>query len=569
MGTYPQSRYSQQYTTPMTNVQTTMTVDVVPVRSPNYLTIRYGFSDQEDVKFTGIIGLQLTGLLRGLSPTALTDTEVIGLKQPHIINSPASANTVKMMTIHYVINDKPNLDNDEVITGLYEFVNGFISDTNSQLPGTKDSNGNLITTFSSQNTLPLMVSVSGGGGVNGAVTANVVGGQITSYTITNAGSGYATPPTITVTGGGGMGATAHATVLSGGLATIVVDTPGSGYATVLNYLDIKNGNSGNNVVLKPLGSDNDINIELQGKGVGAVIVADKSATKTSAAPTTDVMIANKKYVDDQIALITVVTPAGLQAGTATYAVTAGGTTVYTASLTPTLTVYTEGMRVYLKINASNTGASTLNIDSLGAKSIKKNTSQDVISGDLPANSLIELMYDGTNFCILAITSPYAFLTAKGDIIAASASNTPVRVPVGSNGKMLLTDSAQTAGLNWFTRFKIGNDTHGSNTTDVQTIAHGLGRVPGLLTVIAGYGTAGPILNQSIGYYDGTNTSTSVLGASTPSNLATVTNDSTSIVQMTFHNTARAVATFDATNIYLSWTAGGGSPDTISFTWKVE
>ncbi len=42
------------------------------------------------------------------------------------------------------------------------------------------------------------VAVSGGGGSGFAVNANVVGGQVTSYTITNPGSGYTSCPTISV-----------------------------------------------------------------------------------------------------------------------------------------------------------------------------------------------------------------------------------------------------------------------------------------------------------------------------------------------------------------------------------
>lgn len=38
--------------------------------------------------------------------------------------------------------------------------------------------------------------------------------------------------------------------------------------------------------------------------------------------------------------------------------------------------------------------------------------------------------------------------AKGDLISASADNTPAKVTVGSNNTLLVADSAQTAGVKW-------------------------------------------------------------------------------------------------------------------------
>lgn len=141
MGVIVQTRFNTTYTTAMSSVQTTMDVADVPLRTVGYLTIRRLYSDLEDIKYTGVGGLTLTGLLRGLSPTALTDTEVVGLKKSHDLNSPASTNTVEMTNVHYIMNNKPNKDDPEEITGLWTFSSGFST------PEIFDDNLNSVLTF--------------------------------------------------------------------------------------------------------------------------------------------------------------------------------------------------------------------------------------------------------------------------------------------------------------------------------------------------------------------------------------------------------------------------------------
>lgn len=78
---------------------------------------------------------------------------------------------------------------------------------------------------------------------------------------------------------------------------------------------------------------------------------------------------------------------------------AGTADVITANLTPTLAAYVTSMVVYFTPAGTNTGAATLNIDGLGAKSIKKSTGVALDAGDLVATVIAVCMYDGTNFVL--------------------------------------------------------------------------------------------------------------------------------------------------------------------------
>lgn len=66
------------------------------------------------------------------------------------------------------------------------------------------------------------------------------------------------------------------------------------------------------------------------------------------------------------------------------------------------TAYVAGMRIRFKPGNVNTGASTVNVASLGLKSIKTLTgASDPAAGDIAANVDITLVYDGTYFRIIS------------------------------------------------------------------------------------------------------------------------------------------------------------------------
>ena len=82
-----------------------------------------------------------------------------------------------------------------------------------------------------------------------------------------------------------------------------------------------------------------------------------------------------------------------------YAVATGAANTYAVTINPAPGAYTEGLAVAAKINVDNTGASTINVNGLGAKSIKKPNGNDVSAGNLKTGSIYSLRYNGVNFIL--------------------------------------------------------------------------------------------------------------------------------------------------------------------------
>lgn len=91
----------------------------------------------------------------------------------------------------------------------------------------------------------------------------------------------------------------------------------------------------------------------------------------------------------------------VQTGQFIYAGTDSGTAnTYVGTLTPVPGSYTAGMEIRLQISNTNTGASTLNLNAIGATAIKRQDLTALQAGDLLANEMAYFIYDGTYFQLL-------------------------------------------------------------------------------------------------------------------------------------------------------------------------
>ena len=100
----------------------------------------------------------------------------------------------------------------------------------------------------------------------------------------------------------------------------------------------------------------------------------------------------------------------------------GSANTYVATLSPAITSYTKGLKVSIVIANTNTGASTLNLNGVGAVAIKLPNITALIGGELIANMMANFEYDGTYF---QLTNSNAVVrNVKYQYITSSGTYTP-------------------------------------------------------------------------------------------------------------------------------------------------
>lgn len=232
----------------------------------------------------------------------------------------------------------------------------------------------------------------------------------------------------------------------------------------------------------------------------------------------------------------VVTQTGLQNQSENYGVTTGSANAYILALSPVPTAYKAGQTIRFTTNFANTGSATINVNSLGAKTLQLNGSA-LTSGQLANGATYQATYDGANF---QISSPVS----------------------GSSGYSI-------------TKVGVANIPTSAST---QTIAHGLGTTPKSVQINATKGTdasgnPGGVL--SFGAYNGSTTATVGQTYNTGSgafsyNFAPFTNTTSIIYLQTASDPLGCQATIavDATNITLTWTAIGtySTANNGKFNW---
>ena len=89
-------------------------------------------------------------------------------------------------------------------------------------------------------------------------------------------------------------------------------------------------------------------------------------------------------------------PAIIQGNLFNYAVDAEASDTYVISLTPNISAYVDGAIYSFDANTANTGAATLNIDTIGAKAIVKHGGDALENNDIKAGQRVVVQYNSTD-----------------------------------------------------------------------------------------------------------------------------------------------------------------------------
>ena len=126
----------------------------------------------------------------------------------------------------------------------------------------------------------------------------------------------------------------------------------------------------------------------------------------------------------------------------------GSSNAYTLTVNRTFSAYANGQEFTFKSNFTNSGTATLNVtpaggSALGAKDIKKNHDQNLVSGDIESGQWVTVKYDGTNFQLQSPTAAAVLLVknllANGDFRIAQRGTTfdSTTTPANSDDTYLL------------------------------------------------------------------------------------------------------------------------------------
>lgn len=133
----------------------------------------------------------------------------------------------------------------------------------------------------------------------------------------------------------------------------------------------------------------------------------------------------------------------IKKGMINYAVDSGAADAYVVSLPHAPAAYGDGLEVNVKIANTNTGASVINVNSLGNVAIKRHDGNDTEANDLIAGSVVPLRHNGTIFRIVGPTSSDAIAAAASATAAAASATAAATAETNAETAETNAETAET------------------------------------------------------------------------------------------------------------------------------
>jgi hypothetical protein len=135
------------------------------------------------------------------------------------------------------------------------------------------------------------------------------------------------------------------------------------------------------------------------------------------------------------------TETNIKQGKVNYAVDTGAADAYVVSLPHAPASYADGLLVSFRPTNTNTGASTINVNGLGVKSIRNTAGSALSAGDITSGSPIDIRYStATGFFHLAPNSTNSATAAAASATAAAASASSASSSASSSSASATTAS---------------------------------------------------------------------------------------------------------------------------------
>jgi hypothetical protein len=185
------------------------------------------------------------------------------------------------------------------------------------------------------------------------------------------------------------------------------------------------------------------------------------------------------------------TAAAIAGGYVSYAVDAGtSANTYIITIGSAVIAYVDGLSITFKANYSNTGASTINVNGLGATAIVNPDGSALAAGEITAGQIVQLFYSGTSgqFQLSSASSAAAAaVAAAASASSASSSASAAAASAAAAGQTLVGTSTTSMTV------ATGNQTFTTNA--------GKAWIPGQYAVIAYSGSV--TMSGLITAYDST------------------------------------------------------------------